>query len=88
MAARPLQILDQAEKELGPSLDIQLARLDFWGLERGDAAKAAVATLAETRRNISSDADRPVSFLERLGDRRLGSAIRPWHDSIGANWQH
>ena len=44
-----LQILDQAEKDLGPSLDIQLARLDYWGLEGGDTAKAAVAKLAETR---------------------------------------
>ncbi len=34
--AAALQILDQAEKDLGPSLDIQLARLDYWGLEGGD----------------------------------------------------
>ena len=30
-----LQILDQAEKDLGPSLGIQLARLDYWGAARG-----------------------------------------------------
>ena len=71
-----LQIIDQAEKDLGTSLDIQLARLDYWGLEGGDAAKAAVAKLAETRQQFSA-ADRPA-FLDRLaaveiqlGDSRL-----------------
>ena len=59
-----LQILEQAEKDLGPSLDLQLARLDYWGLEAGDAAKAAVAKLAETRGQIP-DANRP-EFLDRL----------------------
>ena len=67
-----LQILDQAEKELGPSLEIQLARLDYWGLAGGDEAKAAVAKLAETRQSISA-ADRPA-FLDRLAavEIRLG----------------
>ncbi len=71
-----LQIIDQAEKDLGPGLDIQLARLDYWGLEGGDAARAAVAKLAETRQQLSA-ADRPA-FLDRLarveiqlGDPRL-----------------
>jgi tetratricopeptide (TPR) repeat protein len=59
-----LQILEQAEKDLGPSLDLQLARLDYWGLVAGDAAKAAVAKLAETRGQIP-DANRP-EFLDRL----------------------
>ena len=71
-----LQILDQAEKDLGPSLDIQLARLDYWGLEGGDAAKAAVAKLAETRQQIPA-ADRPA-FLDRLGrDRDPARRIGP-----------
>ena len=59
-----LQILDQAEKDLGPSPGIQLARLDYWGLQGGEAAKAAVAKLAETWRQIPA-ADRPA-FLDRL----------------------
>ena len=66
------QVLDQAEKDLGPSLDIQVARLDYWGLEGGNLAKAAVAKLAATRQQVSA-ADRPV-FLDRLGaaESRLG----------------
>src|SRR5271165_2508952 len=59
-----LQILDQAEKDLGPSPGVQLARLDYWGLQGGEAAKAAVAKLAETRQQIPA-ADRPA-FLDRL----------------------
>ena len=59
-----LQVLDQAEKDLGPSLGIQLARMDYWGQQGGEAAKAAVARLAETRQQIPA-ADRPA-FLERL----------------------
>ena len=69
-----MQILDQAEKDLGPSLDIQLARLDYWGSEGGDAAKAAVAKLAATRQQIPA-ADRPA-FLDRLAvaEIRLGES--------------
>jgi len=59
-----LQILDQAEKELGPSQDIQLARLDYWGRQGGAAARAAVARLAEDRGRIPA-ADQPA-FLGRL----------------------
>ncbi len=81
-----LQILDQAEKDLGPSLDIQLARLDYWGLEGGVAAKAAVAKLAETRQQIPA-ADRPA-FLDRLGSAeiRLGE-LKLWHGNTGASWR-
>ncbi len=60
-----LQIIDQAEEDLGPSLDIQLARLDYWGQEGGVSARAAVAKLAESRERIPA-ADRPA-FLDRLG---------------------
>ena len=59
-----LQILDQAEKDLGPSLDLQLARLDYWGQAGGNIAKAAVAKLAEARQQVPA-ADRPA-FLDRL----------------------
>jgi tetratricopeptide (TPR) repeat protein len=59
-----LQIIDQAEKELGPSPDIRLARLDYWGREGGDAARVAVAALAAIRHRIPA-ADRPA-LLDRL----------------------
>jgi predicted Zn-dependent protease len=67
-----LQILDQAEKDLGPSLDLQLARLDHWSQEGGAPARAAVAKLAEMRRQLPA-ADR-AAFLTRLGtvEIRLG----------------
>jgi len=70
--AAALQILDQTEKDLRPSLDIQLARLDYWGREGGSAAQAAVAKLAGNRQQIPA-ADRPA-FLDRLGSAaiRLG----------------
>jgi tetratricopeptide (TPR) repeat protein len=67
-----LQILDRIEEDLGPSLETQLARLDFWGLQGGVAARDAVAKLAEKRRQIRP-ADLPV-FLDRLAavEIRLG----------------
>jgi tetratricopeptide (TPR) repeat protein len=67
-----LQILDRTETDLGPSLELQLARLDHWGLEGGDTSKAAVARLAATRQQIPA-ADRPA-FLEQLtsAEIRLG----------------
>ena len=59
-------ILDQAEKDLGPSLDITLARLDHWVQQGGDEAKAEVAKLAETRRH-----SRPrTSHASSIGSRR------------------
>jgi tetratricopeptide (TPR) repeat protein/predicted TPR repeat methyltransferase len=63
--AEALRIIDQAETDLGPSLDVQLARLDYWGLEGGKAARAALAKLAATRQQVPA-ADRPA-LLERLG---------------------
>ncbi|MGP0065145.1 MAG: tetratricopeptide repeat protein [Isosphaeraceae bacterium] len=67
-----LQILGEAEKDLGPSTEIQLARLDYWGRAGGEKATAAVAKLAETRLMIP-DPDRPT-FLDRLAavESRLG----------------
>ncbi len=59
-----LQILERAETELGSSPDLRLARLDYWASEPGDAAKVALAKLAESRGMIA-DAER-AQFLERL----------------------
>jgi tetratricopeptide (TPR) repeat protein len=63
-------MLDQAETELGPSLDIKLARLDYWSQTGGDAAKAAVARLAKDRQEVSAD-DQPA-FLDRLATVEAG----------------
>ena len=72
-SAAALSILDRAEKDLGPSSEILMARLDYWASVGGDAAKRAVTTLADSRRQIP-DADRP-SYLERLAtvEARLGN---------------
>ena len=70
-----LQILDQTEADLGSSLDIQLARMDYWGLQGGVAAKAAVAKLAGNRQRTLA-ADQPA-FLDRLAavELRLGEPV-------------
>jgi tetratricopeptide (TPR) repeat protein len=78
-----LDLLDQAGKDLGPSLELQLARLDYWGFEGGDRAKAEVAKLAEARHQVPQ-ADRAL-FLDRLGavEIRLGQvglARRYWRE--------
>jgi tetratricopeptide (TPR) repeat protein len=67
--AAALQILDQAEKDLGPSPDLQLARLDDWGRAGGEPARAAVARLAATRQQVPA-AVRPA-FLERLASAEI-----------------
>ncbi len=64
-----LQTLDQAEKDLGPSLEIQLARLELWAQRGGDEAKVAVAKLAEARRQVKP-AELP-DFLDRLAQTEL-----------------
>jgi cellulose synthase operon protein C len=70
--ALAVQVLDLAEKDLGKSPELDRARLDYWGLEGGDAAKAAVAKLASARDQIAA-AERPA-FLDRLAmaEIRLG----------------
>ena len=70
--ARALKILDQAETDLGQSLDLQLARLDYWGVEGGTDAKVAVARLAEARQQIPAT-QRPRSSITSVG-RKSGSA--------------
>ena len=81
-----LQILDQAEKDLGPSLDLQLARLEYWGLEAGDAAKAEVAKLVETRGSIP-DANRP-EFLDRLASVEMLQGEPTLARQHWRNWWH
>ena len=78
-----LLIIDLAEKDLGPSTRIALARLDCWG-QRGDAAaRAALEKLASARQQVPPG-DRPV-WLDRLGSVaiRLGRpdlARQYWHE--------
>jgi tetratricopeptide (TPR) repeat protein len=60
-----LRVIEQAEKDLGPSPRIDLARLDYWGQRGGDAARSAVAKLAAARGQVPA-ADRP-DLLDRLG---------------------
>lgn len=62
--SKALQILDQAEKDLGTRLDIQLARLDVWTERGGDEARAAVAKAAESLPKLAAD-DR-AGLLDRL----------------------
>jgi tetratricopeptide (TPR) repeat protein len=71
-AARVLQILDDAEKDLGPNLELRRARLDAWVSRGGPEASAAIAQLAKTRAQLPP-ADQPT-FLESLaqGAFRLG----------------
>ena len=63
-SAAALQILDRTEVELGPSLDIDLARLNYWGSQGGAAATAAVAKLARNRGQIRGSLE--PAFLDRL----------------------
>ena len=66
------QVLNDAEKELGPSPDLDLARLDCWGFAGGVEATAEVATFAASRDRVPA-ADRPA-LLDRLAvvELRLG----------------
>ena len=66
--ALALELIDQAEKDLGPSLEIRLARLAYWGQEGGAAAKAAVAEMAEVRDQIPFD--RPSAVPRAARQRR------------------
>jgi tetratricopeptide (TPR) repeat protein len=59
------QILDQTQKDLGPSLEVRLARLDSWVSRGGSEAKSAVGELAKGRTQLP-DAAQPA-FLGALG---------------------
>ncbi len=67
-----LQILDQAEKDLGPQPEIRLARLEFWARRGGGEARSAVAQLADARARIPTA--ECTAFLDRLAmtELRLG----------------
>jgi tetratricopeptide (TPR) repeat protein len=70
--ARARRILDQAEKDLKPSLAITLARLDSWGQQGDQEAKEAVARMAESRGQMPKG-DRPAFLnLLALTELRLG----------------
>jgi tetratricopeptide (TPR) repeat protein len=79
--AQALAILDQAKKDLGPSLGLDLAYLGYWGRRGGDEAKAQVMKLAELRKRAS--APEQSAYLEQLArtELRLGApeqARRYW----------
>jgi predicted Zn-dependent protease len=63
-AARAVQILEQAERDLGPSLALRLARLSAWVGRGGAEARAALAELARTHTQLAP-ADQQA-FLEPL----------------------
>ena len=69
-----LRVFNEAEKDLGPSLAIQLARLDYWGRQGGDAAKTAVAKLAEDRQRVACR--RPARFSRPASSRRRSVSAR------------
>jgi tetratricopeptide (TPR) repeat protein len=78
-----LRIIDQAEKDLGPSPEIVLARLDYWGQLGGPKAKAALAKLAASRQQARATArpallDRLGAVAIRLGE--LGPARQYWRE--------
>jgi tetratricopeptide (TPR) repeat protein len=60
-----LAILDEAEKELGASVPLNIARVAHWSRRGGDRAMAEVARLAEFRRGLDSEGR--VAYLRRLG---------------------
>jgi tetratricopeptide (TPR) repeat protein len=71
-AAGAVQVLEQAERDLGPSLALRLARLESWVGRGGPEAQAALAELARTRSQLPP-ADQPA-FLAALAQAadRLG----------------
>ena len=73
---KPFQILDQAERELGPSAELEFARLDIWAQRGGSEASAAVAKIAEARNQFPATSRR--EFLDRLAqvEARLGDWIQ------------
>ena len=75
--AEASRALDQAEKDLGPSLDIQMARLYYWGTAGGAEARAMVAKLAEGRAQFpAADARLLLEQLARV-ETQLGEPALP-----------
>ncbi len=88
---RAVELLDQAEKDLGSSLDLQMAQLNAWVAQGGEKAKGAVEKLAQTRAQLPV-ADRPA-FLESLarGAQRLGEVSlsrRYWRELLALQPQN
>ena len=79
-----LQVLNDAEKDLGPSPDIVLTRLDYWGVAGGSEATAEVAKLAATRDHVP-ESNRRV-LLDRLGVATLRLGQPDMRDNTGASW--
>jgi tetratricopeptide (TPR) repeat protein len=79
-APAALEVLDQTENELGPSVEILLARLEHWRLEGDSAAKAAVAKLAEHRLQV------PVAARAELLDRLASVAIELGEPAAGQQY--
>ena len=76
-----LKILDDAEKELGASVPIDIARLTYWSLRGGAKAKAEVAKLAEFRKALKPEEQRVYLLQAGLAMRRLnepGEARNYW----------
>ena len=75
-----LQILDQAEKDLVPSLEIQLARLDYLGSRRGRGGQGGGG---QARRELDNECPPPTSPYSSIGSARSrpGSATWPWPKS-------
>lgn len=67
-----LEMIDRAEKDLGPNPAVLLARLDYWGLAGGDDAVAAVARIANAASSLPT-ADR-AALLDRLAAVEAGLA--------------
>lgn len=62
---RALAVLDQAEKELGPKLDLALARINLAARLEGDLRRRTLAKLADIGTKLPPE-DRPA-FLDQLG---------------------
>jgi predicted Zn-dependent protease len=60
-----IAILDEAEKELGASIPLNIARLAYWSRRGGDKAVAEVAKLAGFRKGLKIE-DRGA-YLQQLG---------------------
>lgn len=78
-----LKILDQAEKELGPSPELRRARLVYWSEKGGPEAKAEVERMAALRERVPAE-ERPA-LLDELAqaELRLGQpekARRFWEE--------
>jgi tetratricopeptide (TPR) repeat protein len=80
-----LEILDQADKELGPRLELTSARLSAWSRRGGDEARSALARLAEAITRFSADdrlrlRDELAKAWLRLGETKRARAT--WRELL------